>query len=93
MGPDGARIIANANAVIKKYDAGGGLKGRASSGAGKKGLPAGATVDTSSVEERMREAVRAQGRLTKSGGMVVSSGASEFQQLSGAALENLVGRR
>jgi len=41
-------------------------------------------------ELRMQKVVRAQGRLTKKGGMMMSSGASEFQISGGAALERLV---
>ncbi|TFK44368.1 P-loop containing nucleoside triphosphate hydrolase protein [Crucibulum laeve] len=40
-------------------------------------------------EKRMQAVVRAQGRLTKKGGVMVSSGASEFQIASGYALEKL----
>lgn len=43
-------------------------------------------------EKRMKEIVRAQGRLTKKGGVMMSSGASEFQISGGAALERLVRR-
>ncbi|KAF7361699.1 RNA helicase [Mycena venus] len=38
-------------------------------------------------ERRMQEVVRSQGRLTKKGGVMMSSGASEFQIAGGAALE------
>ena len=41
---------------------------------------------------RMHAAVRNQGRLVKKGGMMVSSGLSEFQVASGDALERLVNR-
>jgi ATP-dependent RNA helicase DDX31/DBP7 len=44
-------------------------------------------------EKRMQEVVRSQGRLTKKGGVMMSSGASEFQIAGGAALERLVGSR
>ena len=44
-------------------------------------------------ERRMQEIVRAQGRLTKKGGMMISSGTAEFQIAGGAALEKLVGSR
>ncbi|KAJ7163620.1 P-loop containing nucleoside triphosphate hydrolase protein [Mycena crocata] len=44
-------------------------------------------------ERRMQEVVRLQGRLTKKGGVMRSSGASEFQIAGGAALERLVGSR
>jgi len=43
-------------------------------------------------ERRMHAAVRNQGRLVKKGGMMVSSGLSEFQVASGDALEKLVNR-
>lgn len=41
-------------------------------------------------EKRMQAVVRAQGRLTKKGGLMMSSGASEFQIAGGSALEKLV---
>jgi ATP-dependent RNA helicase DDX31/DBP7 len=44
-------------------------------------------------ERRMQEVVRSQGRLTKKGGVMMSSGASEFQIAGGATLERLVGTR
>jgi len=44
-------------------------------------------------ERRMQEIVRSQGRLTKKGGVMVSSGTSEFQIATGSALEKLVGSR
>jgi ATP-dependent RNA helicase DDX31/DBP7 len=44
-------------------------------------------------ERRMQEIVRSQGRLTKKGGVMISSGVSEFQIATGAALEKLVGCR
>ncbi|KAJ6500109.1 P-loop containing nucleoside triphosphate hydrolase protein [Mycena vitilis] len=44
-------------------------------------------------ERRMQEVVRSQGRLTKKGGVMMSSGASEFQIAGGSALERLVGSR
>ena len=44
-------------------------------------------------ERRMQEIVRSQGRLTKRGGVMMSSGTSEFQIATGAALEKLVGSR
>ena len=43
-------------------------------------------------ERRMQAIVRAQGRLTKKGGFMVSSGASQFQVAGGADLERLVNR-
>lgn len=42
-------------------------------------------------EKRMQDIVRAQGRLTKKGGVMMSSGASEFQIAGGYDLEKLVG--
>jgi ATP-dependent RNA helicase DDX31/DBP7 len=44
-------------------------------------------------ERRMQEIVRSQGRLTKKGGVMMSSGTSEFQIATGSALERLVGSR
>ncbi|OBZ67012.1 Histone acetyltransferase ESA1 [Grifola frondosa] len=41
-------------------------------------------------EKRMEKVVRAQGRLTKKGGKMVSTGTSEFQIAGGYALEKLV---
>ncbi|KAF9452709.1 DEAD-domain-containing protein [Macrolepiota fuliginosa MF-IS2] len=41
-------------------------------------------------EKRMQNVVRAQGRLTKKGGVMMSSGVSEFQIAGGDALEKLV---
>lgn len=41
-------------------------------------------------ERRMQAIVRAQGKLTKHGGMMRSSGANEFQIASGSGLERLV---
>ncbi|KZV97221.1 DEAD-domain-containing protein [Exidia glandulosa HHB12029] len=49
----------------------------------------GMDVDTSRTEQRMEHAVRQQGKLTKKGGMAVSSGANEFQQASTADLERM----
>ena len=46
--------------------------------------------DVKDAERRMEKVVRAQGRLTKKGGKMVSSGISEFQVTSGDALERLV---
>nr|GAT42526.1 predicted protein [Mycena chlorophos] len=48
---------------------------------------------TGEAEKRMQTVVRAQGRLSKKGGVMMSSGASEFQIAGGAALEALVGSR
>lgn len=44
-------------------------------------------------EKRMEKVVRAQGRLTKQGGKMVSSGTGEFQIAGGYDLEKLVGSR
>ena len=46
--------------------------------------------DDPEAEKRMRNAVRAQGRLLKKGGVMMNSGLSEFQVPSGDALEKLV---
>lgn len=46
--------------------------------------------DDPETEKRMRNAVRAQGRLSKKGGVLVDSGVSEFQVASTDALEKLV---
>ncbi|KAF5321931.1 hypothetical protein D9619_001562 [Psilocybe cf. subviscida] len=43
-------------------------------------------------EKRMQAVVRAQGRLTKQGGVMASMGASEFQTYGGYDLEKLVGK-
>ena len=47
--------------------------------------------DVKDAERRMEKVVREQGRLTKKGGKMVSSGISEFQVAGGYALEKLVG--
>lgn len=44
-----------------------------------------------SAEARMKDMVRKQGRLSKKGGVMISSGTSEFQITGGADLEKLVG--
>ena len=44
-------------------------------------------------ERRMQVIVRAQGRLSKKGGVMASSGASEFQIAGGSSLEKMVGAR
>jgi ATP-dependent RNA helicase DDX31/DBP7 len=41
-------------------------------------------------ESRMQSAVRSQGRLSKKGGIMLSSGSSEFQIAGGSSLEKLV---
>lgn len=76
-----------AMAVVSRNSSENGTNGK-----GKNKRPAASMLDTRSTEDRMREAVRAQGRLTKQGGAIVSSGASEFQLPGGAALESLAGR-
>lgn len=45
--------------------------------------------ETKDAERRMQDVVRSQGRLTKKGGVMMSSGASEFQVLGGYDLEKL----
>ena len=45
---------------------------------------------TGDAERRMTEVVRAQGRMSKKGGKMMSSGTNEFQIASGASLEKLV---
>ena len=49
--------------------------------------------DVADAEKRMEKVVRAQGRLTKKGGKMVSSGTAEFQIAGGYDLEKLVGTR
>jgi ATP-dependent RNA helicase DDX31/DBP7 len=44
-------------------------------------------------EKRMQEVVRSQGKLSKAGGVMMSTGTSEFQIASGYALEKLVGSK
>lgn len=61
------------------------------------GKPAGVVKEwdrghSGAAEKRMQAIVRAQGRLTKKGGFMVSSGASQFQIPGGADLEKLVNR-
>ncbi|KAI0775670.1 DEAD-domain-containing protein [Trametes elegans] len=51
-----------------------------------------AEEDVADAERRMEKVVRAQGRLTKKGGKMVSSGTSEFQIAGGYDLEKLVNR-
>ncbi|KAF8585985.1 DEAD-domain-containing protein [Ramaria rubella] len=48
--------------------------------------------DIEDAEQRMMAVVRQQGRLSKKGGIMVTSGASEFQIAGGDALESLVRR-
>ena len=49
--------------------------------------------DVGDAERRMEQVVRAQGRLTKKGGKMVSSGTAEFQIAGGYDLEKLVQSR
>lgn len=46
-----------------------------------------------SAEKRMQEVVRAQGRLSRKGGVMMSSGTGEFHVAGGDELEKLVGQR
>ncbi|KAH7339789.1 P-loop containing nucleoside triphosphate hydrolase protein [Rhizoctonia solani] len=59
----------------------------------KRGDDSSDSEEEAETEARMREAVRAQGRMSKKGGMLVASGASEFQVTSGDYLEKLLGKR
>ncbi len=49
--------------------------------------------DVGDAEKRMEKVVRAQGRLTKQGGKMLSSGTGEFQIAGGYSLERLVNVR
>ncbi|KAH9949606.1 DEAD-domain-containing protein [Amylocystis lapponica] len=55
-----------------------------------KGVDSDDEHEVGEAEKRMEKIVRAQGRLTKKGGKMVSSGTSEFQLAGGYALEKLV---
>ncbi|KAG0694371.1 hypothetical protein DFH29DRAFT_880754 [Suillus ampliporus] len=46
--------------------------------------------DVGGAEQRMQNIVRAQGRLSKKGGKMISSGTDKFQIASGAALDSFV---
>ncbi|KAI0073363.1 DEAD-domain-containing protein [Panus rudis PR-1116 ss-1] len=59
-------------------------------GKGKKADDSDDDFDVADAEKRMEMVVRAQGRLTKKAGKMVSTGASEFQVAGGDALEALV---
>ncbi|CAE6434376.1 unnamed protein product [Rhizoctonia solani] len=59
----------------------------------KRGNDSSDSEEEAEAEARMREAVRAQGRMSKKGGMLVASGASEFQVTSGDYLEKLLGKK
>lgn len=50
------------------------------------------TFDVGDAEKRMEKVVREQGRLTKKGGKMVSSGTGEFQLAGGDYLERLANR-
>ncbi|KZT10950.1 DEAD-domain-containing protein [Laetiporus sulphureus 93-53] len=56
----------------------------------KRGQDSDDDFDIADSEKRMEKVVRAQGRLTKKAGKMVSSGVSEFQIADGYALERLV---
>ncbi|CAE6471235.1 unnamed protein product [Rhizoctonia solani] len=71
-------------------------KSKAESGAKskrKRGDDSSDDEDEAETEVRMREAVRAQGRMSKRGGVLVASGASEFQVTGRDYLEKLVGKK
>ncbi|OSX66301.1 hypothetical protein POSPLADRAFT_1177733 [Postia placenta MAD-698-R-SB12] len=59
-------------------------------GKGNKAMDSDDDLGVIDAERRMEKVVRAQGRLTKKGGKMVSSGASEFQIAGGYDLEKLV---
>lgn len=50
-------------------------------------------VHDEDAERRMEKVVRAQGKLTKKKGVLMSTGTDEFHVASGAALEKLVRQR
>ena len=52
--------------------------------------PGALDMERKHTEQRMATVVRSQGRLSKKGGVMMTSGASEFQISGGAALERLV---
>ncbi|KAG2132417.1 P-loop containing nucleoside triphosphate hydrolase protein, partial [Suillus bovinus] len=62
----------------------------ASKGRGSRPAKATEQHDVGDAEKRMQNIVRAQGRLSKKGGKMVSSGIDEFQVTSGVALDSLV---
>ncbi|KAG1878338.1 P-loop containing nucleoside triphosphate hydrolase protein [Suillus subluteus] len=59
---------------------------------GRSSRPAKSTAqhDVGDAEQRMQDIVRAQGRLTKKGGKMISSGTNEFQIASSATLDSLI---
>ncbi|KAG2338709.1 DEAD-domain-containing protein [Suillus weaverae] len=62
----------------------------ASKGRGSRPAKPAKQHDVGDAEQRMQNIVRAQGRLSKKGGKMISSGTDEFQIASGAALDSLV---
>ncbi|KAG1777459.1 P-loop containing nucleoside triphosphate hydrolase protein [Suillus placidus] len=62
----------------------------ASKGLGSRPTKPAKQHDVGDAEQRMQNIVRAQGRLSKKGGKMISSGTDEFQIASGAALDSLV---
>ncbi|KAK7692988.1 hypothetical protein QCA50_004630 [Cerrena zonata] len=84
------------SAVSTNKGNGKGAKGKASGSARKpskkhsKALDSDDEVDVGEAEKRMEKAVREQGRLTRKGGKMVSSGHSEFQITGGYNLESLM---
>ncbi|KAG0700741.1 P-loop containing nucleoside triphosphate hydrolase protein [Suillus ampliporus] len=62
----------------------------ASKGRGSRPAKSKKQHDVGDAEQRMQDIVRAQGRLSKKGGKMISSGTGEFQIASGAALDSLV---
>ena len=68
---------------------GGGSKVRSKSDIQRRGSGPREVEDT---EKRMTAVVRVQGRLSRKGGLMVTSGVSEFQIAGGDALESLVRR-
>lgn len=76
--PNKSRVSSKATGKLKsKADRAGGLD----------------DLDVGDAEKRMEQVVRAQGRLTKKGGKMVSSGTGDFQIAGGDALERLVNGR
>lgn len=61
----------------------------ARSGGGQKPRNLDVSERAGNAERRMTEVVRAQGRMSKKGGKMMSSGTNEFQIASGASLEKL----
>lgn len=84
--------VTGANAKAKKS-----AKAKAAKNArkpkGARGADDAEDFDVGDAEKRMEQVVRAQGRLTKKGGKMVSSGTGEFQLAGGDYLEKLVNHR